>query len=277
MTTFDTIYQNIIKRIMSEGIEELNERTGHKTKAIPGITFSIDIEKDGFPVMTLRKNPIKSAIAEQVWFITGEKDVTFLRKFTKMWDLFMEKDGTLASAYGWRWRHHFGKDQLGKAIELLEKDPSSRHGVIVTWDPSDDGYGGTPKKNVPCPYTYTIGIIGGRLHMHNIIRSEDMILGAPFDVLGFALLQCMIAQRLGVRPGIYTHSVSNAHIYDNHYEGAKKIISRTHNHAKVELHLPKDSFKRAEKKDENLVGEILIDLQKQINPLPPIEGLEINV
>ena len=275
MTTFDTIYQGIIKKIMDEGIEELNERTGHKTKALPGITFSLDIEKNGFPIMTLRKNPLKSPIAEQVWFITGEKDVTFLRKFTKMWDLFIEKDGTLAAAYGWRWRHHFGRDQLGKAIELLEKEPSSRHGVIITWDPKDDGFGGTPKKNVPCPFTFTIGIIGGRLHMHNILRSEDMILGAPFDVLGFVFLQCVIAQRLGVLPGIYTHSISNAHIYDNHYESAKEIIKRTNDHKNIELHLPKNSLQRAEQKDENLVGEILADLQAQYNPLPPIGGLEI--
>lgn len=275
MTTFDTIYQGIIKKIMSEGIEELNERTGHKTKAIPGITFSLDIEKDGFPVMTLRKNPLKSPIAEQVWFIQGEKEVNFLRKFTKIWDLFTEEDGTISAAYGWRWRHHFGRDQLGKTIELLEKEPSSRHGVIVTWDPADDGYGGTPKKNVPCPYTYTINIIGGRLNMHNILRSEDMMLGGPFDVLGFALLQCMIAQRLGVRPGIYTHSISNAHIYDNHYEGAKEIIQRKNDHKKVELHLPKDAFRRAEQKDENLIGEILADLQAQYSPLDPIGGLDI--
>lgn len=275
MTVFDTIYQDIIKKIMEEGIEELNERTGHKTKALPGITFSLDIEKDGFPVMTLRKNPLKSPIAEQIWFITGEKGVNFLRKFTKIWDLFTEEDGTISSAYGWRWRHHFGRDQLGKAIELLEKEPSSRHGVIVTWDPKDDGYGGTPKKNVPCPYTYTINIIGGRLNMHNILRSEDMMLGGPFDVLGFALLQCIIAQRLGVRPGIYTHSISNAHVYDNHYEGAREIIKRNNEHPKVELHLPKEAFKRAEQKDENLVGEILADLQAQYNPLPPISGLEI--
>ena len=275
MTTFDTIYQNIIKKIMSEGIEELNERTGHKTKALPGVTFSLDIEKDGFPILTLRKQPLKSPIAEQVWFVQGEKDTTFLRKFTKMWDPFMEKDGTLPFSYGWRWRNHFGRNQLGNAIELLEREPSSRHGVIITWDPKDDGHGGTPKKNIPCPFAFTIGIIGGRLHMHNIVRSNDMMLGCPFDVFGFALLQCMIAQRLGVRPGIYTHTISNAHVYDNHYEGAKEIIGRKNDHKNIELHLPKDSLKRAEEKDENLVGEILEDLQTQYNPLPPINGLEI--
>jgi thymidylate synthase len=275
MTTFDTIYQGIVKKIMEEGVEELNERTGHKTRALPGVTFQMDIEKDGFPLLTLRKQPLKSPIAEQVWFVQGEKDTTFLRKFTKMWDPFIEKDGTLSTAYGFRWRQHFGRDQLGKAIELLQKEPSSRHAVIVTWDPGDDGLGGLAKKNVPCPYTYTLNIIGGRLHMHNVLRSEDMILGGPFDVIGFALLQCMIAQRLGVRPGIYTHTISNAHIYDNHYAGAEEIIKRTNDHKNIELHLPKDAFLRAEQKEENLVDEILADLQAQYNPLPPIEGLQI--
>ena len=260
---------------MEEGIEELNTRTGHKTKALPGITFQIDIEKDGFPLLTLRKQPLKSHIAEQVWFIQGEKDTTFLRKFTKMWDAFLEEDGTLSSAYGWRWRHHFGRDQLGKAIELLEKDPSSRHGVIVTWDPKDDGYGGTPKKNVPCPYTYTINIIGGRLHMHNIIRSNDLILGTPFDTFGFALLQCMLAEHLGVKPGIYTHTISNAHIYDNHYAGAEEIIKRTNNHENISLTIPKNSFKRAEEKDEQLIEEIFQEITSKYNPLPAINGLDI--
>ena len=275
MTTFDTIYQGLIKRIMEEGLEEVIERTGHTSKALPGISFSIDIEKDGFPLLTLRRIPVKSPIAEQVWFIQGEKDTTFLRKFTKIWDAFMEKDGTLSSAYGWRWRHHFGHDQLQSAIELLEKEPVSRHAVVITWDPKDDGYGGTPKKNVPCPFAFTINILEGRLNMHNIVRSNDMILGCPFDTFGFALLQGMIAQRLGVRPGIYTHSISNAHIYDSHYDGAREIIKRTNDHPKIELHLPKDSFSRAEKKDENLVGEILSGFQTQYNPLEPVDGLNI--
>ena len=275
MTKFDQIYKSMIETIMRNGVEELNVRTGHKTRAVPGMTFSMDIETDGFPVLTLRKQPLKSPIAEQVWFIQGEKDTTFLRNYTKMWDAFREDDGTLSSAYGWRWRHHFGRDQLGKLIELLEREPSSRHGVVITWDPGDDGYGGTPKKNVPCPFTFTVGIIGGRLHLHNVLRSEDMMLGGPFDIFGFALLQCILAQRLGVRPGIYTHTISNAHIYDNHYAGAEELLKREHDHPTVILHLPKDSFKRAEAKDENLVGEILADINQQYHPLEPISGLDI--
>ncbi|MFZ2072240.1 MAG: thymidylate synthase [Minisyncoccia bacterium] len=275
MTTFDTTYQKLIKKIMEEGIEELNERTGHKTKSLPGLTFQINLEKDGFPVLTLRKNPIKSPIAEQVWFITGEKNTEFLRKYTKMWDEFLEEDGTISSAYGYRWRHNFGRDQLGKLIELLQKDPSSRHGVVITWDPSDDGYGGTPKKNVPCPFAFTVNIIGGRLNLHNIIRSNDMMLGCPFDTFGFALLQCTLAQKLNVKPGIYTHSISNAHIYDTHYAGAEELIKRKNDHPDIFPILPLNIYDRAEKKDETLVDEIYQSFAPFFKPGEPIVGLDI--
>lgn len=275
MTKFDEIYKSLLKEVMENGFEELNVRTGKKTKALPGLTFQIDIERDGFPILTLRKNPFKSAIAEMVWFISGEEDTTFLRKFTKMWDAFMEEDGTLTTAYGYRWRHAFGRDQLGELIKLLQEDSSSRHGVVITWDPREDGHGGIPKKNVPCPYTFTVNIIGGRLHLHNIIRSNDMILGTPFDTFGFSLLLCILAQKLGVRPGIYTHSISNAHIYDNHYNGANEIIGRVNDHSNINITLPENTYDRAMKLDENIISEILGPIQEKYNPMPAIEGLTI--
>lgn len=275
MTTFDIIYRNLIKKIMDEGVEELNERTGHKTKTLPGLTFQIDLEKDGFPILTLRKQPIKSPIAEQVWFITGDKDTEFLRKYTKMWDEFLEDDGSISSAYGYRWRHHFGRDQLENLILLLEKDKSSRHGVIITWDPRDDGYGGTPKKNVPCPFAFTVNIIGGKLNLHNIVRSNDMMLGCPFDTFGFALLMMTLAQRLNVLPGIYTHSISNAHIYDTHYEGARELINRENDHKNIFPKLPNNVYERAKNKDKNLVDEIFNEFKQNYNPNEQINGLDI--
>jgi len=275
MTTFDVVYKSLIKKIIDEGVLELNERTGHKTKSLPGLTFQIDLEKDGFPILTLRKQPIKSPIAEQVWFIQGEKDTTFLRKYTKMWDEFIEEDGTISSAYGYRWRHHFGRDQLGKLIELLQKDQSSRHGVVITWDPKDDGYGGTPKKNVPCPYTFTVNIIGGRLNLHNIIRSNDMMLGCPFDTFGFSLLMITLAQKLNVKPGIYTHTISNAHIYDTHFDGAHELIKRENDHHNIFPRFPENIYDRSCRKDETIVDDIYKSFVELYKPNEPISGLDI--
>lgn len=276
MTKFDEIYQDLLRRIMTEGTEELSERTQHKTKTLVGQHFSIDIEKDGFPLLTLRQIPIKMFVAEQMWFLAGvRKPEDFLRNFTKIWDIFTNPGDVVTVAYGYRWRRHFGRDQIKLLIELLQKEPSSRQAVIVTWDPAQDGLSLFKKKNVPCPYTFTVNIVGGRLHLHNIVRSNDVVLGTPADVAGFALLQCILAQKLGVRPGIYSHSISNAHVYDNHFAGAQELISRKSDHPKIEIHLPENAFERAEKKDESLLNSIVEDIRTQYKPLAPITGLDI--
>ena len=274
MNQFDATYQSILADILQNGIRDVNKRTGKETAALPGLSFSHDIEKDGFPLLTLRSIPVKMFIAEQVWFISGaRKPADFLRDYTKIWDLFTNPGDVVTVAYGYRWRKHFGRDQLGLLVKLLEKDPSSRHGVVVTWDASQDGLGGVAKKNVPCPYSFTVNIIGGRLHLHNIVRSNDMVLGFPADVAGFALLQVILAQKLGVTPGVYSHSISNAHIYDNHYEGAKELIGRTNTHQPIRITLPEHTFERAEKKDHTLVDELFAEFKRQYKPQEKIESI----
>lgn len=276
MAKFDQIYQRMLKEIMTDGIREMSQRTGHETSAVPGQTFSIDVEKEGFPVLSLRQIPIRVFVAEQIWFLSGaRKPKDFLRDYTKIWDDFTNPNDVVTVAYGYRWRKHFGRDQIKCLVDLLKTEPSSRQAVIVTWDPSGDGLSLTKKANVPCPYSFTVNIIGGRLHMHNIVRSNDMILGFPHDVAGFCLLQHILAQELGVKVGIYTHTISNAHVYDIHYEAANEMISRVDSHEKININLPEKSFYRAESKDENLMKEIVENITSQYHPQAPIKGLKI--
>lgn len=276
MASFDSIYRSLLEDLVNKGVKEVNNRTGHETASLPGVSFSIDLEKDGFPLLALRKIPVKLFIAEQIWFISGtRKPEIFLRNYTKIWDDFTNPGDVVTVAYGYRWRRHFGRDQLGSLIKLLENDKSSRHGVIVTWDPSSDGLGGVSKSNIPCPYTFTVNIIGGRLNLMNVVRSNDMILGFPHDVAGFALLQSILAQKLGVKPGVYTHVIANAHIYDTHYKAAEELIRRPVDSAPIKLKLPKDSFERAEAKDDSLVEEIYDSLASGYKPGEALEGLRI--
>ena len=274
MTQFDHAYRELIQRILTDGYEERNARTGHVVRALPGATLEV---ASGFPLLTLRRIPLRVFIAEQVWFLTGSRrPEETLRQFTKIWDDFTNVNGVIPAAYGYRWRRHFGRDQIAELIALLERDPSSRQGVVVAWDPAADGLSPLhPRKNVPCPYTFTVNILGGALHMHSILRSNDMMLGCPHDVAGFALLQRMLAARLGVRPGKFTQSISNAHIYDIHFDAARTLIEREHEHPEIELELAADTIARAERADFSLVEEIEATLAAQYHPLPPIPGLKI--
>jgi len=274
--SFDHQYQQALRQIMEEGIDIPNPWSGRVTRMVPGLTLRVDVG-ESFPLLTLRKIPLKLFIAEQIWFLMGENKPDWLRAYTKIWDDFLEEDGTIKAAYGYRWRHHFGRDQIHALIEHLSENPHSRHAVVVAWDPSDDGLAVDTKKNLPCPYTFTVNIAGGRLHLHNIIRSNDMILGCPHDVAGFALLQCILSQKLGVEPGIYTHSISNAHIYDNHFDAAREIMNRTHEHPPIQCRVPDTSYERALTGDTQLVDELFFHLKNQYQPLGPIKDLKITV
>ena len=274
MTEFDRKYSDCLRQILEHGIEEVNERTGHKVKAIPGMHFQIE---NGFPLLTLRKIAPRVFAAEQVWFMMGSrKPVEFIDQYTKIWNDFTNINGVVNSAYGFRWRYYFSRDQIGSLVKLLEKEPSSRQGVVITWDAADDGLNpDLKKKNVPCPISFTVNIIGGKLHFHTIFRSNDMVVGCPFDVAGFALLQRFLAARLGVGVGVYSHSISNAHIYDVHYEAAAELIQRGGQDREIELSAQPEWFSRAEAGDETLVDEIVAILEPQCTPAPPIKGLPV--
>lgn len=276
MTEFDAAYRELVRRIMTEGYEERNARTGHAVRALPGMTIEVT---RGFPLLTLRRIPLRVFIAEQIWFLTGSRrPEESLRQYTKIWDEFTNLGGVIPTAYGYRWRRHFGRDQIAKLVAMLEKDPSSRQGVVIAWDPANDGLEAEYlRKNVPCPYTFTVNIIGGALHLHNVVRSNDIMLGCPHDVAGFALLQRTLAARLGVKVGKYTHSISNAHIYDIHYEAARMLMERDHEHPEIKLELTQDTLARAESGDFALVGEIEARLAEQYHPMPGLPGLKIVV
>ena len=276
MTEFDRKYSQALEQILKSGVEELNERTNHKTKSLPGMHFTFS---EGFPLLTLRRIPTKLFVAEQIWFLTGSRrPLEFLDKFTKIWGDFTNINRVVSAAYGYRWRKHFGRDQINALVNLLEKEPSSRHGVVITWDPSSDGLDPDfRKKNVPCPYSFTVNIFGGKLHLHNIVRSNDMILGFPHDVAGFALLQIILAAKLGVEVGQYSHSISNAHIYDVHYAAASILIERQGQNKEITLRGKENWFERCQGGDELLVEEIVHLIEQQYTPQGPINGLKIVV
>lgn len=252
MTKFDNQYADSVRHILGQPAE-LNQRTNHAVRAEAGMTMRTDLEEDGFPLLSLRKMPW-SFIPEVIWMLSGVRDLHWLSQHTKIWDSFAEKDGTVTAAYGNRWRHHFGLNQLSEVIAKLDADPSSRHGVVMIWDPSIDLT--VPQKNVPCPVMFTLNVIQGRLNLHLVIRSNDMALGHPTDVAGFALLTHILAQRLALMPGVLTVSISNAHVYENQVSFMEVLVGRTGQEGEVRLKLPKDAYSRATALDPSLIREI---------------------
>ena len=51
-------------------------------------------------------------------------------------------------------------------------------------------------------------------------------MGVPFNVAEYSLLLMMIAQVTGYKPGIFTHTTGDTHLYLNTIEQAKLQLSR---------------------------------------------------
>lgn len=287
MQKVDVLYKRALKEIIKNGYESDDKRLFHKTqpgnksqtKSVNGLLFKFDLKRDGFPLISLRKIPIQIFVAETIWFLNGDnKTEPFLKNYTKIWEAFKEEDGTVTS-YGYRWRKHFGRDQIKGALEMLREDPSSRHGVVVTWDPASDSLSnGVKRRNVPCQMGFMLNIINKRLNFHSIWRSVDMMLGFPYDIAGNALLAYIFASYLGIEVGDYSHYIVNAHIYDIHYEVAKALVKREANQAMIKFNAEENWFERASNGDDNLVGGIANILEAQYTGYEaPVIRMEIVV
>lgn len=222
-------YTELLETTMFMGVTEVNKRTGVQIKVYPygGVSGIFSLKQPyNLPITRLRKLYPASAAAELMWFLKGSKDITWFREYSTFWNKFVEADGkTVANAYGYRWRAHFGRDQIEKVITSLRDDTTSRQVVVCAWDPAIDGLGNTAK-NVPCPAMFNFVIINGQLCSSLFIRSSDIVLGLPYDIMGHALLTGLIARELNVSFGTLHVTLGHAHIYERHYDAVSKMLNQ---------------------------------------------------
>lgn len=285
-TRFNKIYQKLIRSILSRGQTQTDKRLFHKkqpknkvyTKIRLGFKFKLDIKEHGLPVLSLRKIPIKLFIAELIWFLLGDNNPNgVIRQYTRIWDDFIEEDGTVTS-YGHRWKKWFGRDQLKGIVDMLKKDPTSRHAVLVTWDPGSDSLAnGVKRMNVPCHVTSMFNILDGRLHMHSIWRSQDAYLGFPHDVAAQSLLLILMAKHLGLEPGVYHHYTANIHLYNNQFEPAQKLLQADVFHPKIQLDVKPDWLFPTQKQAPGIIENLIEQISRQYKPSLKIKQVKIIV
>lgn len=225
--TFSAAYKHLLHELYMRGIRETNARTGVGIRMVPGgWSFKLDLSNGRLPVPGNRAYFPHVAAAEAAWQTLGTQDPAFiLKQAPKLWSKFVE-DGKLVTAYGYRWRKHFGRDQMALAIEALKTDPTNRQLYIQAWDPAADGLGqpGQPK-NIPCPIGFSLTRTDNRLHMSVFIRSSDVFVGLPYDVMGYALTLDMVAAEVGLTPGTMHFTLAHPHVYDPHSDALEASLA----------------------------------------------------
>lgn len=256
---FGLLYSYLLLEIMRRGHEETNARTGKRVRIYSGgpVSFAIDLSDGLLPITKTRKLFPGTAAAETAWYLMGTQDATFMLKHAKVvWEKFVEeidvtrdalgynplneasalyvrgdKNGVfmkgVKAAYGYRWRSHFGRDQIEDAIAALQENSTNRRIYVSAWDPMEDGLLKKNQLNVPCPVGFTLSIVDGKLTSAYMLRSSDVFVGLPYDVMGHALLMSAIAKTLDVPLGTMHFTLAHPHVYDVHFEMADRCLDNS--------------------------------------------------
>lgn len=223
-------YLELVRRVLEQG-EERRDRTGTGTLSLFGTQSRYDL-REGFPLVTTKKVLFDAVVRELLWFLRGATNIhDGLAEHTPIWNAWADEQGELGPIYGHQWRNWGGEttgdgqglDQIRAAIDLVKREPSSRRILVSAWNPTD-----VPRMKLPpCHLLFQLYVSGPRLDLQLYQRSADLALGVPFNIASYALLLTMLAKECGLEPGVFVHSIGDAHVYLNHVEGLREQLSRT--------------------------------------------------
>ena len=231
-------YHDLCQHVLDHGIKK-EDRTGTGTLSVFGYQMRFDLAA-GFPLLTTKKTHWKSIAHELLWFISGNTNIKYLKdNGVSIWNEWADANGNLGPVYGKQWRKwesseitqnsdgqvtHSPKfiDQLAQVIEQIKKTPDSRRLIVNAWNPSD-----VPKMALPpCHSFFQFYVANGKLSCQLYQRSGDIFLGVPFNIASYALLTHMVAHVCGLGVGEFVHTIGDAHLYLNHLDQTKEMLSR---------------------------------------------------
>ena len=145
---------------------------------------------------------------------------------------FANRWGELGPVYGKQWRAFEGinsegqrsvTDQIQKVLDTLRTNPDSRRLIVSAWNPNQVDAMALP----PCHTLFQFYVSNGKLSCQLYQRSVDSFLGLPFNIASYALLTHLIAREVGLEVGEFVHTSGDLHLYTNHIDQAKLLLSRS--------------------------------------------------
>lgn len=115
-------------------------------------------------------------------------------------------------------------DQLRQCLDTIMKDPGNRRIIFHGWNPAQLEEMALP----PCHllYQFLVNPAKREISMCLYIRSNDIGLGAPFNMAEGAALLHLVGRLTGYVPKWFTYFIADAHIYENHVEMLQEQLKR---------------------------------------------------
>lgn len=253
MSYFDKKFISNVQNILENGTEYESRAvwkdTGEKAHCIKlfGLVNRYDLsDPEQLPVGTLRRLYYTSAIQELFW-IWRDKSNNIKDLPSHIWDDWADANGSIGAAYGFQVRSKLRKashevlnvdgsktvvsgfyDQMDYVLHELTYNRYSRRILTDLYSVDQTNIMGLD----PCCYSCTWGVTKDssgheRLNLLLNQRSQDMLVANNWNVFQYAILLYSIAFCTGLKPGVLTHVIADAHIYDRHIPIVEDLCKNT--------------------------------------------------
>lgn len=228
-TTADDVWQRAATRFAENDAGEIQASRAGDTHEIMHAGLSLAEPRQRW-VLTRQPaiNPA-FALAEVIWIVNGRNDSEFLNFWNPNLPEFAGYGTQYHGAYGYRLRQQLGVDQLTRAYHALRNNPDTRQVVLQIYNPQKDlpNEDGSPAAaDIPCNVTAMLKVRDGRLEWTQILRSNDLFLGVPYNFVQFTHLQEILAGWLNVEVGSYNHLADSLHVYEKHMCNVTGTVER---------------------------------------------------
>jgi thymidylate synthase len=115
-------------------------------------------------------------------------------------------------------------DQLRECLDTIMERPADRRILFHAWNPAALDEMALP----PCHllYQFLVNASSREISLCLYVRSNDIGLGAPFNLAEGAALLALVGRLTGYEPRWFSYFIGDAHIYENHLEMLQEQIKR---------------------------------------------------
>lgn len=226
--TLDDVWLQVYNELApteNEIVPLASSRDGDVVGEIINATLVVEDPTRNILKNPIRKMPMRYAVGEFLWYLSGNPSLQAIGHYTNAWERMSDDGETVNSNYGhiiqhcgdWSresWRDKF--NQFEYCYDLLRKDPNTRQAIIHIKTPRDTRE--YPTKDLNCTVYCQFILRDNKLHMSTHMRSNDLWMGVPYDCFFFMNLQVLMAMKLGVDIGTYTHYAGSLHLYMRDYK-----------------------------------------------------------
>lgn len=246
-------YMSLLRKVLNKG-NVRPDRSNTGTISLFGQLVRYNISKS-IPVFTTKRVAWKSAIEETLWMLSGSTDSNVLEeKGIGIWKGHTSREyldskgfkdyqtGTLPYGYGHQIRNAGadiiycdecnnemtvkGKDQLKYIENELKTNWFSRRILWNLWTANQMDK--VPLQPCHTQMQFYVEEHDGKKHLSGMVsfRSNDLMLGHPFNVIGYSILIHILAIKCDMIPNELIVNIGDAHIYKNHLEAISQQIVR---------------------------------------------------